>query len=248
MPLPSSGPLSMSQIAAELAPGQFNLGYYIGRTYYNGATPVTISAVPDFAEFYGLGLGTPWPISGGVSVGGSVYTVFTNGATLVRGLHTTGVMNSSFPWQVYNANAADANVPCPGIGQTVQLPFVGTIGGFNPAVPWVITVGMQFRLSLFVTGLGPATVDLGNVSDPNNYDSGFWYPHTGAMNICDSSSPGWVDSAVNLTGFGPAPGTLYNAVRALINMSSQSIWFNLSSGQSDPGAYPDAYATLTRIL
>lgn len=53
MALPSSGPLDIETIRIALG-GERNLGYYRGRTYYRGGTPVVISQNPSISEFYGL--------------------------------------------------------------------------------------------------------------------------------------------------------------------------------------------------
>lgn len=54
MALPSSGTINLEQIRLALG-GDRNLGYYRGRQYWRGATPVTISQNPRMSEFYGLG-------------------------------------------------------------------------------------------------------------------------------------------------------------------------------------------------
>lgn len=58
MPLPASGPITLSQIRDELAPGNpagLALGYYVGRSYSiaGGGTRV-IPADPSFSDFYAL--------------------------------------------------------------------------------------------------------------------------------------------------------------------------------------------------
>ena len=109
MALPNSGPLSMSQISAELA-GENNLGYYRGRTYYRGTTPVVISNSPAFSEFYGLALtsgSTPLQITGFSPT--SPHAVFAPGATVLGStqtvLTTGGVAPLSYAWSVVSNTA-----------------------------------------------------------------------------------------------------------------------------------------------
>lgn len=109
MPLPNSGPISLQQVATELA-GQLDLLYYAGRTYnVAGGGTRTISAAPSLFEFYGLqgagggplaitGFNPPSPIGAFRPTPGvlsQTFSVVTSGGTGPYG----------FEWSIVSNNA-----------------------------------------------------------------------------------------------------------------------------------------------
>lgn len=219
MALPSSGPLSLQQINAELGWG-VNLGIYRGKTFYRGNTPVVISNAPSIAEFYGL---APSPATNFWPVGG--YCTFTlNGdvqpaTPTVNVLAGTGRRNfdSGGSWDPA-ANIANFNIACPGVShKNFNAGFTDIGGGLVLGTTNGLPSSAVMRARFSASGLsGEANLDWSITSGM----SGRVGIHNGLPNFCGST----INDAMNTWQFTPALFAYYGSLQAYSSWNSETDW------------------------